>query len=83
MAEEERKPAFPQPPIFSFGSWKARWGAQVPGEQLFGGPLTLSPWFFSSPKPAPSSVEEEPKHLSTLLLASSWKGKFSCTIHHL
>lgn len=39
---------------------------QVTGEQMF---CSLIYWFFGFPKPAPSLVEEDPTHLSTLLLA--------------
>lgn len=49
---------------------KGKVGVQVAGEQVFEGPLPLIPWFCGSPKLVPSLVEEDPKHLSTLLFAS-------------
>lgn len=45
-------------------------GMQVAAEQVFGGPLSLIPWFCGCPKPDPSLAQEDPKHLSTLLSAS-------------
>lgn len=45
-------------------------GRQVAGKQVFGGPLSLIPLLFGSPRPVPSLMEEDPKHLSTLLFAS-------------
>ena len=45
-------------------------GRQGAGEQVFGDPLSLIPLFFGSPKLVPSLMEEDPKHLSTLLFAS-------------
>lgn len=48
-------------------------GTQVARDEGFGRPLSLIPSLFGSPKPAPCPLEEDAKHLSTLLFASSWR----------